>query len=557
MDVLDGVFGTGKSRILLRNPNDKSGFSAVPAPLAFQVDENHRRIGINIPRQAVPFDCVAQNLAGQQKMDVYLQMDPRIPKVIKVRAHMEESLDDLGSPTWVIRSQYLRLQPFMGPSGLAVLLQDVESVHIEKAHTILATKSEAELLKTFGPNKSTMLMILCLQKDSPKTRSEILAVTKKLLASPDPKVRANILATDDSGSNAFECALLKNKPEVAQFLAEVFYDLGVELTYLTDIGRNTVLHLLARRGDPSALALQTLLNLKFHGNRRVFLSNVPNFKGELPIHIVSRNEKCHLRTIQLLAQDLDNCFTIRTPDGSLPIHYACQFSKDPSLLTALLHFNQNVVNERRGDGFTPLHLVASRSNQQNASHGLIALDEDTQIRMVRLLLEHEADSTLKVDEYLPYDLVDDRTRVKLLLRVRRTDGSQRGSPISGSPPDGFLAGRNGPMMSPLASTMSPSATSGIGSDMSSPYSQHHSPPILDGYVSGNDGGSNQGFYSPMSNGIQGPGSLSSGGGPESSGSDSEDGNNNLDAIAEAIYQQFPSIQEIMNADPDLNPDSNQ
>ena len=30
------------------------------------------------------------------------------------------------------------------------------------------------------------------------------------------------------------------------------------------------------------------------------------------------------------------------------------------------------------------------------------------------------------------------------------------------------------------------------------------------------------------------------------------GNNQLDAIAGAIMQQFPSIQEILNNDPDLN-----
>ena len=51
----------------------------------------------------------------------------------------------------------------------------------------------------------------------------------------------------------------------------------------------------------------------------------------------------------------------------------------------------------------------------------------------------------------------------------------------------------------------------------------------------------------------------------SSGSDSElenhhhhqqqpmnNGNNQLDAIAGALMQQFPSIQEILNNDPDLN-----
>ena len=37
---------------------------------------------------------------------------------------------------------------------------------------------------------------------------------------------------------------------------------------------------------------------------------------------------------------------------------ACQYSMDPNLLAALLYFGKaSVVNERRTDGFTPLHLV--------------------------------------------------------------------------------------------------------------------------------------------------------------------------------------------------------
>ena len=40
-------------------------------------------------------------------------------------------------------------------------------------------------------------------------------------------------------------------------------------------------------------------------------------------------------------------------------HQACQYSVDPNLLASLLYFGKmSVVNERRNDGFTPLHLVS-------------------------------------------------------------------------------------------------------------------------------------------------------------------------------------------------------
>lgn len=444
MDMLDGAFDCGKSRILIKHDQELSGFRAIPTPLSFVVDESHRRLGINIPRQPVPFDGMPKNMRNGQKLEICLQLDPRVPKIIKVKVHVEESLDDLGTPNWVIRSQFLRLQPFMGQSGLDILLQGVDSAQIERANNILAGTSDEELLKTHGPNKDTILMILCMQKDSPRTRSEILAVTRKILGSTDPKVRANILATNEIGSNAFECALLRNKPEVARYLAEIFYDLGVDLVQLRDVGKNTVLHVLARRGDDTAPALQTLLELRFHGNRRVFPSNLANLKGELPIHLVARNEKCHLRTIQLFAQDLPNCFSTPSSNGgSLPLHYACQYSKDPTLLTALFHFNKDLANVRRDDGCTPLHLVACRSDQESVADGLVALDEDAQIRMVKILLDMGADPTLKVDGFLPYDLVDERTRVRMLLKPgRRNDSgnSQQHSPTSRSPPNEFFPG---------------------------------------------------------------------------------------------------------------------
>lgn len=43
-------------------------------------------------------------------------------------------------------------------------------------------------MKKLGPSQSSVLMTLVLQPDTPKNRAQILAVTKKLLASTDPGV---------------------------------------------------------------------------------------------------------------------------------------------------------------------------------------------------------------------------------------------------------------------------------------------------------------------------------------------------------------------------------
>lgn len=111
----------------------------------------------------------------------------------------------------------------------------------------------------------------------------------------------------------------------------------------------------------------------------MFRTNIPNTKQELPIHIAARNDKCHTQVIQLLSQDMPGCFAMASREGSLPIHTACQFSRDPTLIAALLYYNRSVVNVPRADGFTPLHLVSARHDVSDQSIGLIPLDEDTQV----------------------------------------------------------------------------------------------------------------------------------------------------------------------------------
>jgi hypothetical protein len=114
-------------------------------------------------------------------------------------------------------------------------------------------------------------------------------------------------------------------------------------------------------------------------SRKVVQSTMRNSRMEAPIHIVARSAQCQPRTIQLLQADSRDCMTAAAEDGSLPLHYACQLSSDPALLAALLYYNRHVVNARRKDGFTPLHLVASRSDVNDSHCKLIPLDEDVQV----------------------------------------------------------------------------------------------------------------------------------------------------------------------------------
>ena len=139
---------------------------------------------------------------------------------------------------------------------------------------------------------------------------------------------------------------------------------------------------MARKGDIVAPTLETLMSVHYrdhNDNKRVYPGDVKNARHEMPIHIAAMNKKCAQHVIQLLVKDRPVGLKSPTADGSLPIHLACQFSSDPTLLASLLYYDKSVVNETRTDGFTPLHLIAARGDVHDVRIGIIRLDEETQV----------------------------------------------------------------------------------------------------------------------------------------------------------------------------------
>ena len=99
--------------------------------------------------------------------------------------------------------------------------------------------------------------------------------------------------------------------------------------------------MIARKGDMVAPTLGALMSLSYrnhNGNKKVYPTDVKNSKHEMPIHIVSMNKKCAQHIIQLLVKDCPSGLKSPTLEGSLPIHLACQYSSDPTLLASLLYY---------------------------------------------------------------------------------------------------------------------------------------------------------------------------------------------------------------------------
>ena len=84
--------------------------------------------------------------------------------------------------------------------------------------------------------------------------------------------------------------------------------------------------------------------------------------------------------------------------------------------------------------------MAARGDVHDVRLGLIRLDEDTQVRMIKILLEHGADKSATVEDlYRPVDLLsNDRARAKDFLKLTNrgekkkncssSDSSGNGSP---------------------------------------------------------------------------------------------------------------------------------
>merc|ERR1712223_1650905 len=327
-----------------------------------------------------------------------------------------------------VPSQFIELRPFYGAkgnSGIESLLEDVTDNQIEDAINLVNGKDLTDLLKTYGPNEDSMLMHLCCKREEPPIiRAQVFALVSRILAQTNPNTRANVIKKNSSGLSALDYTTVTNNRRLATFLADLYYVMGEDPT-CPDISGNTLLHMLARKGDASIDTLRALIALRYSDDRNEkergpYFTGVMNLKRFMPIHHAVMSRICPRNAIETLYRDMPACLTMETENGSLPIHLACQYSSDRTMINLLLHYNRDVINAKRNDGFTPLHLVASRNDgPADTSIGLIPLDEETQRTFIYDLLDYGADKSILVgDKYIPFDLVkQNRKMARALLKT--------------------------------------------------------------------------------------------------------------------------------------------
>ena len=231
---------------------------------------------------------------------------------------------------------------------------------------------------------------------------QIHAVLRRLSSSPDPAVRAAITRTNNNELSALEIAAIMNQAVVACYIVEVVYNMTDSLDTINsrDSQGNTILHLLARKGDSNIATLRALLDLQLTDGSRL-VRMVANLKTQYPVHIAAQSKVCQPATLRLLHHNMANCFEVADNDGMTALHYACQRCDDPATVSTILSFNKENINLVSRDGLTALDHVSRRGEVTSPASCLFSVRPQHKLEMVKLLRNNGGKSGTEMAHLYP------------------------------------------------------------------------------------------------------------------------------------------------------------
>ena len=156
-------------------------------------------------------------------------------------------------------------------------------------------------------------------------------------------MRATITRLNNNELSAFEIAAIMNNAVVASYIVEVIYNMtdsleaALESINCRDSHGNSILHLLARKGDSNIQTLRSLLALRLT-DWSSLVRMLPNLKHQFPVHIAAQSKECQTETLRTIHENMSNCFEVRDNDGMTALHYACQRSNDVVSISTILSF---------------------------------------------------------------------------------------------------------------------------------------------------------------------------------------------------------------------------
>ena len=128
-----------------------------------------------------------------------------------------------------------------------------------------------------GSEDGTILMNFCLRTPSNASLYRQIASFVRLYLESNPEL---IYARNARGENALVFAATTNKSAVSCYLAQLYSDPNER-----DGEGHTVLHMMARKGDDCADALEDMLALRGSDGRRLFRLDMVNAGGKTPLDV--------------------------------------------------------------------------------------------------------------------------------------------------------------------------------------------------------------------------------------------------------------------------------
>ena len=222
---------------------------------------------LRISKTVLPKDIqVLESMENENKIQIFLQFDPS-------RKDLKCFLADLRSE---VNPQDNTVSRYVGP--IVIFLKADISVSQEQrllscssmeertaAYNLVEKKEIGQLVSGLPPHDDTVLSVLCAQKDPTnrgQNNAQIHAVVQRLVGHQDKTVRETIFKVNKNRISALEIAAITNNHAVACYLVEVIYnitddmDVALDILNCKDSQNNTIIHLLARKGDANIKTLR-------------------------------------------------------------------------------------------------------------------------------------------------------------------------------------------------------------------------------------------------------------------------------------------------------------
>ena len=367
-----------------------------PSKLDATVDWTNKH-EICIGRCQLPEETYYGEPAVESKVQLFIQLNPNVKELKSFMAEVKIEFDGKkGSKKHFIGPIVIFLKTELAESQEKYLLERTTMEERTDAYNLVEKKDLNQLTSGIGPHKDTVLAVLCAQrnpKNPGQTFAQIYAVIQRLINNPEQNVKQTIFKLNNNKISAFEISAITNNSVVACYLAEIMYNLtddvetALSILNCKDTQGNTIIHLLARKGDSNKVTLKSLLNLRLSDGSKMF-EIIANSKKQYPMHIAAQSLTNQPETIRILYENMQKSFEVMDDNGMTALHYACQRSTDVELVRTILSYKKDNINVITKDGLSALDLISRRSSVTTQSIGMFAIEKTKQEELIKLLINN-------------------------------------------------------------------------------------------------------------------------------------------------------------------------